>query len=397
MPNKHEPWQLQQMQSLPLHAKVAMTRQRIREWVDYWNARGEDVHVSFSGGKDSTVLLHIAREMYPDIPAIFCDTGLEYPEIRKFAMSHENITVLRPKMRFPEVIRTYGYPLISKEVAEAIHYARRIGGGYTEMDRTPRRKRIEFGGKKKQTDPDITRSSAEDSSERGDLAQAGMIAQRSQYDKSKYLPIARDLPAPISHYCCNIMKKMPAKKYSRANKSHPIIGTLADESVLRRQAWLRHGCNAFDSADPTSNPMSFWLEQDVLQYILENNIEICSVYGDIVPADGQVSLMDEGPCKMKCSGCPRTGCVYCAFGAHLEKESRFIRLKETHPTMYKYCIEGGQWADNPAYVPDAPEYDGEWKNWNPQKIWVPSQKGLGMGALFDMVNELYGKELIKYK
>lgn len=129
MPNKHEPWQLQQMQSLPLHAKVAMTRQRIREWVDYWNARGEDVHVSFSGGKDSTVLLHIAREMYPDMPAIFCDTGLEYPEIRKFAMSHKNITVLRPKMRFPEVIRTYGYPLISKEVAEAIHYARRIGGG----------------------------------------------------------------------------------------------------------------------------------------------------------------------------------------------------------------------------------------------------------------------------
>ena len=129
MANKHEPWQLAQMQSLPLHAKVAMTKQRIREWVEYWNARGQDVHVSFSGGKDSTVLLHIARELYPDMPAIFCDTGLEYPEIRKFAMSKENVTVLHPKMRFPEVIRTYGYPLISKEVAEAIHYARRIGGG----------------------------------------------------------------------------------------------------------------------------------------------------------------------------------------------------------------------------------------------------------------------------
>ena len=131
MANKHEPWQLAQMQSLPLHAKVAMTKQRIREWVEYWNARGQDVHVSFSGGKDSTVLLHIARELYPDMPAIFCDTGLEYPEIRKFAMSKENVTVLHPKMRFPEVIRTYGYPLISKEVAEAIHYARRIGGAET--------------------------------------------------------------------------------------------------------------------------------------------------------------------------------------------------------------------------------------------------------------------------
>ena len=72
---------LAELQGYPLSMKLALTRQRIREWV---NRFGEDgVYVSFSGGKDSTVLLHIVREMYPNIPAVFVDTGLEYPEIRK--------------------------------------------------------------------------------------------------------------------------------------------------------------------------------------------------------------------------------------------------------------------------------------------------------------------------
>ena len=91
-------------------------------------------------------------------------------------------------------------------------------------------------------------------------------------------------------------------------------------------------------------------------------------------------------------------CIYCAFGFHLEKgETRFQRLARTHPRQYDYCMGGGQWADNPAYDPAAPEYDGEWKNWNPKKIWVPSKKGLGMKAVFDMVNEIYGKDFYRYE
>ena len=59
MPTKDE---LKALQSLPLKVKVAKTKQRIREWVDRFGTDG--VYVSFSGGKDSTVLLHIVREMY---------------------------------------------------------------------------------------------------------------------------------------------------------------------------------------------------------------------------------------------------------------------------------------------------------------------------------------------
>lgn len=123
---------LKDLQAMPLDMKVAHTKARIREWVSEYGIDG--VFVSFSGGKDSTVLLHIARQMYPDIKAVFVDTGLEYPEIRKFVKTFDNVEILRPKMRFEEVIKKYGYPIISKEIAECVYGARRfleeqLGGG----------------------------------------------------------------------------------------------------------------------------------------------------------------------------------------------------------------------------------------------------------------------------
>lgn len=129
MENRHTKEDLAIMQALPLDLKVRLTEDRIRAWVDKY---GEDgVCVSFSGGKDSTVLLDIVRNLYPDIRAVFSNTGLEYPEIRQFAMSHDKVDIVYPDVRFKDVITQYGYPLIGKEVAEAIYYARRIGGGRT--------------------------------------------------------------------------------------------------------------------------------------------------------------------------------------------------------------------------------------------------------------------------
>ena len=112
------------MQSYPLDMKIALTRNRIYEWVNQFGE--ENVCISFSGGKDSTVLLHLVRTYFPDVKAVFSNTGLEYPEIQRFVKSFDNVDIVTPKMRFDEVISTYGYPLISKEVAEAIYYARRI-------------------------------------------------------------------------------------------------------------------------------------------------------------------------------------------------------------------------------------------------------------------------------
>lgn len=437
MPDKHF---LMQMKALPLHAKVVMTQQRIREWYNHWDG---DVYVSFSGGKDSTVLATLVRDMYPDVPLVFCNTGLEYPEIQAFARKM-GAEFIRPKMTFSEVISTYGYPIISKENAEAIYVARRIrnGGGTAKKEKderntglTAREKNLsdsrnavisttpkfpwggynESGNLPQESGHDEqkacvqhgARAKREDKMwvnwRRQAIAGVGAFSadKGSIYNKVKWLPLCRDTQFMISHMCCNVMKKGPMHTYQRKTKLYPILGTLTEESRLREQAWIRHGCNAFDATVKTSQPMSFWTEQDVLHYVWEEGLEIASVYGDIVAVDKN-GFEYEPPffasqCNMKCSGCQRTGCVYCLFGAHLNKDDRLVNLAKTHPKQYEYCMKGGQWVDNPKYDPVAPKMDGEWQNWNPKKIWVPSKEGLGMKKVIDDVNAIYGKDFIRYE
>ena len=117
----HDNERLKELQALPLHKKIGITIARITEWYKAFNG---NVYVSISGGKDSAVLWDITNKFFPDVPAVFSNTGLEYPEVQQFA---KNICtdVVSPEMSFLEVIKTYGYPLISKEVSEAIYYARR--------------------------------------------------------------------------------------------------------------------------------------------------------------------------------------------------------------------------------------------------------------------------------
>ena len=139
MPTREE---LTQLQSLPLEVKIKKTEQRIKEWVDHW---GEDgVYISFSGGKDSTVLLDIARRLYPNLKALFVDTGLEFPEIRNFVRTYNNVDWLKPKKNFRQVVLEDGYPFISKEVSECVYGARRFlkyvlngGLGRPKYDYTP--------------------------------------------------------------------------------------------------------------------------------------------------------------------------------------------------------------------------------------------------------------------
>lgn len=116
---------LRMMQSLPLEAKIGMTRTRIKAWVNEYGQEG--VSISFSGGKDSTVLLDLVRNVcgYDKIPAVFVDVPTQYPELREFATSFDNVVVLKPKISFMEVCEKYGFPLISKETAECVQGARK--------------------------------------------------------------------------------------------------------------------------------------------------------------------------------------------------------------------------------------------------------------------------------
>ena len=166
---------------------------------------------------------------------------------------------------------------------------------------------------------------------------------RSNFSQEKY-KFLLDAPFEVSHKCCDVMKKKPVHEYTKKTGRLPITAQMASESFLRTQKWLQYGCNGFQMKSPISNPMSFWTENDVLQYIAENNLPICSVYGEVVEdfgdeIDGQMDISDLGwgetQKKYKTTGCKRTGCMLCGFGCHLEKSpNRFEMLKETHPGMY---------------------------------------------------------------
>jgi 3'-phosphoadenosine 5'-phosphosulfate sulfotransferase (PAPS reductase)/FAD synthetase len=297
--SKHTVGDLRQLQSLPLRLKIMLTQQRIRDWYEHWNGQ---VYVSFSGGKDSTVLKHIVDSMYSDVPAVFVNTGLEYPEIQRFVRDvkagkwdcyNSDVEILRPEMRFDEVIKKYGYPVISKEISERVYYAKRGSDWATEC-----------------------------------LAGHNPDGTPSAYKTSKWQYLV-DAPFCVSHKCCIVMKKKPAKQYERQTGRKPILGTMACESRLRQTQWAKVGCNAFDASRPRSAPLSFWTEQDVLHYIKEFNVPYCPVYGEIVGDDALAT-----------TGCSRTGCMFCMFGVHLEKEpNRFQRMKVTHPKQYAYCID----------------------------------------------------------
>lgn len=268
---------LRYFQSLPLDIKVAMTQTRLREWVNHYGLSG--VYISFSGGKDSTVLLHIARERYPNIKAVFVDTGLEYPEIKQFVKTFDNVEIVRPKETFKQVICEYGYPFITKQISGRIYEVRKgyAKAGSARYEQVYGRYKTKDGGGK------------------------------SQFCCDKYLSLL-DTDFQVCDRCCRVMKKAPMKKFEKEQgKRNPITAQMTDESKQREVRWLADGCNAFERKQPISNPMSFWTEQDVLMYIKENNLPIASVYGDIVyeDFDGQTRL--EGCGKLCTTGCHRTG------------------------------------------------------------------------------------------
>lgn len=344
---KHESYELKQYQSLSLDSKIRMSQQRIKSWYEYYDGK---VYVSRSGGKDSDVLGHIVSQMYPDVPHIYIKNGLDNCSVRNHGISIAD-EVLRPMLSHYEVILKYGYPVIGKEVAQAVNECQKA----KEKGKPLPQYRLEkFEGKK--------------------LDKNG---EKSSYNMDQYAYLL-DAPFRISSKCCYYMKKVPAFKYEKETGRKPYLGTLAEESRLRKSKWMQYGCNAFEESRPTSQPLSFWTEQDILQYIKIYHLDIASIYGNIVYVgkDGYEYpeiMFDSGDYKLTTSNAKRTGCVFCLFGI-TQDTKRFLRLKETEPEVYDYVMRGGKWDEN--------------------GMWVP-HKGLGYKFIINWLNE-HGKLNIEY-
>jgi 3'-phosphoadenosine 5'-phosphosulfate sulfotransferase (PAPS reductase)/FAD synthetase len=277
---------LQKLQKLPLMEKLIKSIKRIQDWYEAFEG---DVHVSFSGGRDSTVLLDLVRAIYPDVRGVFSNTGLEYPEIVKFVKATSNIVVVRPKKTFKQVLDTHGYPIISRKVAKQIN---------------------------------VIRKNAPESANTRNLFLTG-YNRKGKYLSQWKLPqkwrFLLDAPFKISDSCCDILKKEPLKRYEKQHKTAAFIGTMASDSWGREHGYLMRGCNDYNRK--FSTPLSFWMQADIQQYVKLRSLQICSIYC------GENAVQN-------------TGCIFCLFGVHMEKEpNRFQRLRRTHPRLHSYCMD----------------------------------------------------------
>lgn len=241
-------------------------------------------YVSFSGGKDSTVVLDLVRRFVnPEIKAVFCNTGNEFPEIVDFVKTWDNVTIITPGMSIRKIIEKYGFPLLSKETAHGIRQAK--------TTKSEKLLNLRLHG----SNPSCGLT-------------CGKIANKWQFLINEQFM--------VSEQCCDVLKKRPFKKYQRETGEVPILGVMAEESRLRMQQYIiRGGCNSFKDNHIASYPLSIWLDDDIYAYLKKFNVPYCKLYDD--------------------PRCKRTGCMFCGFGVHLEKHNRFDFLYNLHPKAYE--------------------------------------------------------------
>lgn len=283
--------QLKVRQGLPHKAKVNMTLSKIRQAL---NKQKEDktyykYYISFSGGRDSMVLMDLVHQVNPTIPVVFCNTGVEWPSVKAMGLKYAT-EVLKPHKPFAKIVRDYGYPAISKDVSQKLY----------EIRTTKSLKLL------------LTRLYGHPVTGNGKLP-----------IKYRYL---MNSPYELSNLCCHYMKHSPFFAYEKRTGRVPFIGTMAADSRNRQTAYLDHGCNNLEEKKidkngkaikvrPTSSPMGFWTHEDVKQYAEENNLELASVY----------SRMEH------------TGCMFCLFGCVHQEFIKTEIIREVNPNAYRYA------------------------------------------------------------
>jgi len=249
-------------------------------------------YVAFSGGKDSTVLLDLVRIIDKSVPAVFVNTGNEYPDIIKFVRHLRddkgyNIIEVHPKMTPRQVWEKYGFPLVSKSCSQGLY----------EIDHAIDREKV-------------LKRITEARDKGGSFS---IVSKRWEW--------LMDEPFKTSHLCCTILKKNPSKTYQKETGRFPIIGTMASESRMRGMEYVRRGgCNSFgeNGEKVKSTPLAIWMEDDIWNYIRERDLEICSVYY---------------------RGMKRTGCAGCGFGCYNTDDHRFDVLYQLYPKYYRMVMD----------------------------------------------------------
>lgn len=339
-----------QRQAAPLESKIAMSKDRLRKFVDWCEDNDLTVYQSYSGGRDSVVVRHLLQSigLGGTVTPVFSNTGLELPEIVKFARKLEGLVEVKPKKHFREVWDTYGMPIGSKMTAKKLRVLQEgLNGTNTNMHRL--------------YDTGIKRD--------GTAAPSYKLA-----NKWRHL-VHNEHKMKFTDLCCDHLKKEPLDTYQKTVGGGRIDGMRAAEGGERGK---KHVCTVFDGKKPHSSPILFWSEEDVLAYLEMHDIEVCEVYYDrVFDSEGECLACDskhtthptvaeweseaapyvefgldgdgttwkvhkdgrDGSLFFFIQGEKRTGCSFCGFGAHLEKgANRFQKLSVAQPRLHNIIM-----------------------------------------------------------
>lgn len=301
-------------QQLPYEQKVILAERRAKEYYREITGRGQNVHVSV-GGLDSITLLIFLRSIgLDDIPAVSVSC-LEDKSIQKI---HKSLGVipLKPLKSKVEVIREFGFPVLSKEIAGKIDLLQRP----SDRNATVRHAIItgetgDYGGNRTGTRMKMPQKWLE------------LFGGYENENEGVNYQIA---PFKVSDKCCYYLKEKPCDDYARKHNSVPYLGLMASEGGRRQKSLMMHGCNYYGKTVTRSCPFAIFGRQDLLQIALDLNAPVPEIYGGIVrDEDGTLHT----------TKAQRTGCSMCGFGIHLEKRPhRFDRLREENPAEWDFWM-----------------------------------------------------------
>lgn len=303
------------------------------------------------GGLDSITLLVFLRSIGIDVPAISV-SSLEDKSIQRV---HRALGVksLPPAKRENgkywskmEVIRQFGFPIISKETAGKIALLQ-----HPSPDNATVRHAIitgetgEYGGFRTGT--------------RMQLAKRWLElfgGPENENEGTDY----QTAPFLVSDKCCYYLKEKPCNDYAKESGRFPYMGLMASEGGRRQKALMLNGCNYISPGTKRSAPFATFYRQDILTLALEMDAYYQDHWTDFAP-DGAEKLASIVPAiygeieegadgLLRTTKAQRTGCSMCGFGVHMEKRPhRFDLLRESNPKEWElwmkhiYQDENGKW------------------------------------------------------
>ena len=290
--NKISAEQLKEYKELPLPDKIKLSKEIINDFYD--NVPSDKIYISSSFGKDSIVLIDLVRGEHPETPIVYINTGVEHPSCVELSHEYDNVIEIKPRKNIERIIDEHGYILpYGKDKTSAVAQVRKnIHDGKFD---TWRMRQI-----------------------RGEI-------EGNMYDYSKLQKVIF-APFKVSDKCCYWLKDQPIQSFERkTGKQWHYIGMTADESTHRKNSIRQLGFNT----ETQSRPLGHWTTQDILQYILDNNLKLAECYGDIYSnALGQLKTRLH----------QRNGCICCLIGSHVEKPNKFQLLHEYDYDSWEYVI-----------------------------------------------------------